>query len=153
MKTPKRAVTGVNAGAMVSGVLADTLFTNSLITCIGIIAISNNGRKVMAHINGENTAGESYTVQATNFKNAAAALGGTVKVYVSYPDVDEGGEALADTLGNMIGDVDKIAEALDSGRKYVERKPKFTTAAGIPGGEMETPSGGRVYIDDCLYSD
>lgn len=48
----------------------------------------------MAHINGWNDANQDYEAQLQSFETAAHALGGSLKVYVSYPNFMQGGAAL-----------------------------------------------------------
>jgi hypothetical protein len=140
----KRASKTVREGTVDEGDEADQLSTYQLRTCIGVIAVSGK-KKAMAHINAVNAAGKDYKAQLAAFTAKAHSLGGSVKVYGTYPNKQEGGAALANTLGWMIYDIGTAAKSIDTNYEFIER-PLHTE------GDMMVDKDGNVIMDDCSYS-
>ena len=140
----KRASTEVEAGDNRQGSEADRLSTRKLKTCVGLIAVSGK-KKILAHINAINEVPQNWDQQYSLFKIKAQALGGTLKVYGSFPDASEGGEHLANTLAEMTKGLRTKAHLLDPHAEFVTRGPGAV-------GEMLVDENGAVCIDDNLYS-
>jgi hypothetical protein len=137
-----RAVKEIDAGKSAVGEAADELKTWNLKTCIGVVGLSSNGKKVMGHLNAVNSNGQDYNMQLTLVRASALAIEGSVKWTASIPDDGEGGPALKATLAQMNLDVVEALEKLNKDFKLIVREPHQA-------GKMSVTN--EVTQDSCTY--
>ena len=121
---------------MVQGTASDQLSTVGLKTCIGIAAVRGTN-KVLAHMNGSNGRGEFWDVQLQKFQRMVGTIGNSPKIWISFPDIEEGGSRLKAALEDMIVGVETAARQVDPDFKAHDQK-KGTS------GEMVIRQDGKV---------
>ena len=137
-----RAVKEIDAGTSDVGEAGDELKTSGLKTCIGVVGLSSNGKKVMGHLNGWNEEGKDYNMQLAVVRAKALAIGGSVKWTASIPDDSEGGPNLQGALAKMNLEVVDALEKLEKDFKLIFRKPRQA-------GKMSVTN--EVTHDSCTY--
>jgi len=131
------------------GTAADSLHTYQLKTCVGVAAVSNNGKKVLAHINAiDPTSNQDYVAQINAFLAAVHGLGGVIKIYASFPDYSAAGDdkKRQDALVAMVGHIDNAMTTFQDPYDAVDR-PESLNAVG---GTMAVSVAGVVTIDGCV---
>lgn len=119
------------------------LWTDSLDTCIGLVAISPSGYKVMTH-----AVATSISEDYRKFKTEVDRLGSGMIVYASFPPDNQTGsrnQPLIDTKNYIRSKLNRDFPRTSD--KIQTRQERSTNSAQV--GQMSIEADGKIWISEC----
>ena len=99
----------------------------------------------MAHVNGIHPRKGQYDAQFAEFKRKAAALGGTVQAYASFPHNSVAPESATPAFIEMMNDLYSGLHQVSISYKWTERPASENQV----GGTMRVTTDGKVFAGSC----